>query len=409
MIKQLRQRLIIASMLSLFIVLFVIMASIGIFNYRHLLEQADNTLEILAENNGTFPRMDGSEGIDGRKQNIPSELPYESRYFSVVMNSSEIVISVDTNKIAAVNSGKAVEYALKALESEKQRGFVSDYRYVLDSSSDSVRIIFLDLGRQLETFKSFVFSAITISFLGMLVVFLLIKFLSERIVKPVSESYEKQKRFITDAGHEIKTPITIIDADSQILEMDLGENEWLKDIQNQSKRLTSLSNDLTLLARMDEEQVHVEKIDFLISDLVEDVAQSFRSKSKIESKSFEINIEPMVSINGDEKSIRQLISILLDNAFKYTNENGLVALNLYKKGKLVNIVVENSTEFISRESTNYLFDRFYRTDTSRNSKTGGYGLGLSIAMAIVNMHKGKIKATTKDEKSLTITIQLPTI
>lgn len=407
MIKQLRQRLIVASMLSLLIVLGIIMGSIAIINYNNLIERSDDILEILAENNGTFPRMDRKEDYGGQK-NISLEIPYESRYFSVVVNESEIVVSVDTGKIAAVSSNTAIEYALQAFKSNKEQGFVGDYRYKISTTPQSIRIIFLDMGRQLETYRAFVASGTAISLIGLSVVFILITLSSKKIIKPVLESYEKQKRFITDAGHEIKTPLTIINADAQILEMDFGENEWLLDIQQQTKRLTDLSNDLTLLARMDEEQTKMEAIEFLLSDLVEELAQSFKTRAFVEGKKFEMKIEPLISINGNEKTIRQLVSILLDNALKYTDENGEIEIQLSKSQKNINLSVYNTTEYISKESTQYLFDRFYRTDKSRNSKTGGHGLGLSIAQAIVSFHKGKIKASTTDEKSLLIQVQLPT-
>lgn len=407
MIRKLRRRFIVASMLSLFTVLLVIMSLIGVINYNHIIKRADNTLKILSDNNGRFPKINKEEQFLNPNKRDNLEIPYESRYFSVVVNEGEIVISVDTGRVAAINSSTAIDYALKALDTRKESGFLEDYRYKINSTDDGIRIIFLDVGRQLDTFRTFIISAMIISAVSIMIVFILIWLTSEKIIKPVSESYEKQKRFITDAGHEIKTPLTIINADAQILEMDIGENEWLQDIQNQTKRLTDLSNDLTILARMDEEQINVPMIDFPISDLVEEISQSFSARAKVEEKGFNSKIEPMISFKGDEKSIRQLLSILLDNALKYTDKNGNIDIELNKNSKNINLTVKNTTEFISKDSIEHLFDRFYRTDKSRNSKTGGYGLGLSIAMAIVIAHKGKIQAITEDEKSLSIQVKLP--
>ena len=248
----------------------------------------------------------------------------------------------------------------------------------------------------------------SVSGVGLLSVFILMLGLSARIVKPFSDNYEKQKRFITDAGHELKTPLTIIDADAEILEMDFGENEWLQDIQAQTSRLADLTNALVMLSRMEEGMSRDTKIEFPLSDIVEEVCHTFQAPAKVHQINLDSKIEPLISMNGDEKAIRGLITILLDNAVKYTNENGTLSLALEKKKNRIYLSVFNTTEFISKEQISHLFDRFYRTDASRNSQTGGYGLGLSIAAATVESHHGKISAETKDEKSLKITVVFPT-
>ena len=231
--------------------------------------------------------------------------------------------------------------------------------------------------------------------------------LSARIVKPFSDNYEKQKRFITDAGHELKTPLTIIDADAEILEMDFGENEWLQDIQAQTSRLADLTNALVMLSRMEEGVSTGTKIEFPLSDIVDEVCHTFQAPAQVQQINLDSKIEPLISMNGDENAIRGLITILLDNAVKYTNENGTISLTLEKKKNRIYLSVFNTTESISKEQISHVFDRFYRTDASRNSQTGGYGLGLSIAAATVESHHGKISAETKDEKSLKITVVFP--
>lgn len=409
MIRTLRIKLITASMLSLLLVLTVIFGTVGILNYRKIVEDADSILAILKENDGRFPVGKHSEGeffpADGQpKGNRPfsPELPYESRYFSVFLTEDGTIMAVNTGKIAAVDTQTAVEYAQLVLESGDSKGFVRDYRYIVYPSGDEIHIIFLDYGREMSSFRTFFVTATGVGLIGLLAVLLLLIVLSGRIVKPFSENYEKQKRFITDAGHELKTPLTIIDADAEVLEMDIGENEWLCDIKNQTKRLTQLTNSLILLSRM-EEQPQVEKIEFPISDLAKETLETFQTVAKTHNKTISGQIEPMLSMTGDENAIRQLITILLDNAIKYSDEGGKIELSLKKQKNMMYLSVYNTAEAISRDNLVHLFDRFYRTDKSRNSKTGGYGLGLSIAAAIVNAHKGKITAATQDEKSLLIT------
>lgn len=408
MIRKLRIKFILLSMFSLLLVLMVIMGTVSVLNYRKIVANADSTLAILRENGGRFPKPDKSIG-DWEKgpKGISPELPYESRYFSVRMDAFGMVISADMGKIAAVDTATAMEFAQTVWEEGKEKGFVGEYRYVTQASTEDTQIIFLDCGRSLSTFRSFVFTSCWISLLGLLAVLIPLVFLSARIVKPVAESYEKQKRFITDAGHEIKTPITIIDADAEVLELDLGENEWLRDIRIQAKRLAALTNDLIFLSRMEEEQVQLQMIEFPFSDLVSETAQSFQALAKAQNKTFTVHIQPMISLYGDEKALRQLVSILLDNALKYSEADGDISLSLKKEGKTVCLSVYNTTASVSREQLSHLFDRFYRADPSRNSRTGGYGIGLSIAKAVVSAHRGKITAHTQDGHSLLVTVLLP--
>lgn len=406
MIKKLRIKLIAASMASLFLVLFVIGGIVGILNYKKIIDDADQILEVLEENAGKFPPKFPGDRNDGRPGMSP-ELPYESRYFSVVLDENGDIVLTNTSKIASIDTAKAIEYASAVWEKEMQKGFQDHYRYWRCSSDGEVRIIFLDCRRQLDNFHNFLLTTFGVSSIGLLSVFVLMVYLSARIVKPFSDNYEKQKRFITDAGHELKTPLTIIEADAEVLEMDFGENEWLQDIQGQTKRLADLTNALVALSRMEEGQNKEMRVEFPLSDVVEEVCHTFQAPAKVQEKSLVSIITPMISMKGDEKAVRELVTILLDNAVKYTNEKGQISVTLEKKKNHSYLSVFNTTDYISKEQISHLFDRFYRADASRNSQTGGYGLGLSIAAATVEVHKGKITAATEDERSLRITVVFP--
>ena len=413
MIRKLRMKMIFASMLSLLLVLTVIFSVAGVLNYQKIVTDANNVLAILVENDGKFPMNEppGKNSFFGDKphkgdRRFSAELPYESRYFSVFFAADKSVISVNTGKTAAVDTATAVDYARLAVSLGKSQGFTGDYRYAVYAVGEESHVVFLDCGREMSSFRTFLFTSGGVSLAGLAAVLLLLFFLSARIVKPFSENYEKQKQFITDAGHELKTPLTIIDADAEVLEMDIGENEWLNDIQSQTKRLTELTNSLIQLSRM-EERPQTEKIEFPISDLAEETLESFQTLAKTQNKNLSGRIQPMLSMKGDQKAIRQLISILMDNAVKYCDDGGRIEFTLEKQKSLIRLSVFNTSESVPKESLPHLFDRFYRVDQSRNSKTGGYGLGLSIASAIVAAHKGKISATTQDEKSILITVSFP--
>lgn len=412
MIRKLRIKLIIASLLSLLLVLSVLFCAVGILNYKKIVTDADGILAILEENDGSFPMKDHAKN-DFSPDELPRgtpvfsvELPYESRYFSIFLSKDGEVLSVNTGKIAAVDTETAIDYAQSVFKDRRTQGFVEDYRYTVYTVGEETHIIFLDYGREMSSFRSFLFTSAGVSITGLLSVMFLLIFLSGRIVKPFSENYEKQKQFITDAGHELKTPLTIIAADAEVLEMDIGENEWLGDIRMQTKRLTQLTNSLIQLSRM-EEQPQTEKIQFPLSDLVEETVETFQALAKTQNKNLSSRIQPMLSMKGDEKAIRQLITILLDNAVKYSNDGGRIELTLQKHKNLIRLSVFNTAESVPRESLACLFDRFYRADQSRNSRIGGYGLGLSIASAVVAAHKGRIQAATQDERSLLIMVSFP--
>lgn len=418
MIQRLRRKFIAASMLALTLVLLVILGGINTMNYYRTVSDADAILTILAQNDGRFPRPDGTASNtpngappdkgSGKERQLSPETPYESRFFSVSLNDSGAVIASDTGSIAAIDASSAENAAVSVWLRGSTEGFWNDYRYVRCKTDSGSRIIFLDTGRSLNAFRSTLLVSVGIALGGLLAVFLLLLLFSRRIVRPVAESYEKQKRFITDAGHEIKTPLTIISADTDLLELDLGENEWLDDIKRQTKRLTGLTQDLIYLARMDEEQPQLQPIEFPLSDMAEELGQSFQNLAAAQSKQFLTEIQPMLSLTGDEKAIRQLMSILLDNAVKYTPEGGRISFALKKEGRSIRLSVSNDTAVpMEKEVLDRLFDRFYRTDQSRNSSTGGYGLGLSIARSIASAHKGKIRAENSGGNNLTITASLP--
>ena len=407
MIRKLRTRLVLASMLSLVAVLGVIMGGLNLMNYQRIVRDSDGVLALLGENGGRFPRIDDNYKWPERGPRYRSrELPFEMRYFSVLLDGDGNVLDTRTDRIAAVGAEAARDYARAVFESGGTKGFQGIYRYLRRDEAEGVRIIFLDCGRLLTQFHSVLGRSVLISAIGLAAVFLLIALLSARIVRPIARSYEKQRRFISDAGHEIRTPITIIDADAEILEMDLGDNEWLSDIRQQTARLAELTNDLIFLSRM-EEQEQATMIEFPLSDVVSETAASFQALALTRGKTFVMDVAPMLSMVGNEKQIGQLVSILLDNAIKYSDEAGEIRLSLKKQNKSIRLAVENTVEAISKEVMDNMFERFYRGDASRNSGTKGYGIGLSIAKAVVEAHRGKITAESADGRRVTITAVFP--
>lgn len=396
---------------------------------------------------------------DLKRHGISPESQFDTRYFTVTINSKGDVENIDTSKIASVSSENAAEYAKKLWKSGKKgdgkSGFADNCKYLTVDEDGSTMYIFLSCQRELSTIRAYILASVGISVFGLVVVFIMIYFFSGKILKPVSESYEKQKRFITDASHEIKTPLTIIDANTEVIEMMEGENEWTSSTRKQVARLTSLTEKLVFLSRMDEEATKLEMLEFSLSDAILDTAEPFKTVARTKGKKLTIDVTDKILYTGDEKTIRQLISILLDNAIKYsgcssagfekgninktnlnktklnktklnkTNSNKTtqmqndcvttinqapeIEISLKPSGKNRIITVWNTvdeTANIKKGRQDILFERFYRTDTSHNSKTGGFGIGLSAAYAIVKAHKGKITAESKDGRSIKFTIVL---
>ena len=422
MIKTLRRKFIAATMLSLAAVLLVILGGVNLMSYQKVISDADAILELLCANSGTFPEFPAGKrpaqtavqppvSADKRgfgERGLSPETPYESRYFSVVLDEAGQVVYTDTVQIAAIDGDTAASYAQAVWQSGRTSGFWEDYRYACRSEANGWRIIFLDCGRTLSGFRTTLLASMMLALVGLGAVLVLLLILSGRIIRPVAESYEKQKQFITDAGHELKTPLTIISADTDLAEMECGENEWLEDIRRQAQRLTGLTEDLIYLSRMEEAQPRLQFLEFPISDVVEEMAQSFVAPARSQDKNLDIEVRPMISCNGDEKAVRQLVSILMDNALKYAPPGGQLALRLERQGRAVVLTVSNTTVHpVDKESLEHLFDRFYRGDQSRNTQTGGYGLGLSIAKSIVAAHRGKIRAESPAPDTLMILVTLP--
>lgn len=423
MIRRLRTRFIVLSTAALLLLLGIIVISSNLLTYKELVSNADKVLDMVAENPVPLPpalppekKEIPSAGQDSGRRNFfenfdramrSPEIMYEARFFAVEISGEGKVLSVDTERIAMVDEEEAAAYALQVCKKNRDRGFVGDFRYVRLCQRSGVRIIFLDCGRNLFTFKKALLINGLISFMGLLVIFIFIIIFSGKMIRPAAESYEKQKQFVSVAGHEMKTPLTIIDADAELLGMEIGtENEWLQDICKQTKRMTALTNDLLTLSRMDENRQQFAVIDFPISDVVGETVQSFQTLAHSKGRHITADVAPMLTCRGDENSIRQLVGILLDNAIKYAKEQEIL-LKLEKKNHSLCLMVQNSSETVSDEQLRLFFDRFYRTEQSRSSDTGGYGLGLSIAKSIVEAHKGRIAASAPAGNVVQLTVVLP--
>lgn len=405
MIKKLQRKFIMIAMLSLFLVMLLLVGAINVINLIQTDNKQDTTIEMISENQGRIPDYINTDHPkkDPYLQLNP-ETKYITRYFVVEINMDGSILHTDTRSIKAITSTDAQEYAEKVMASGKKSGYIGGiYKYKVIEESDGYMLVFLDCRMDRQTsMRVFAISGL-VSLGTLLLVFILVSVFSKRAIKPIIESSEKQKLFITDAGHEIKTPLAIISANADVLELTGGNNEWIQSIRNQTVRLDKLVKNLLTLSKMEEDNIKITFTDFNLSDTVTRTATPFTAIAEMTNKKFLLNIQPGVKLFGDESSMEQLVSTLIDNAMKYSDEEGTIRVSLFSNKKGKKLEVYNSTDVLDTSNLDRLFDRFYRADSSRARETGGYGIGLSIAKSIVEAHHGKISVSSEDGRSICFT------
>ena len=382
MFRKVRKKFVIVAVCSVFIVMLCILGTINIVNYTKVVNNADEIIDILKEGNGEFGNFPG--------QDFSPEMPFSTRYFTVTLAPDGKVVRMNLNKIVSVSVEEAASYATELSAKGKASGFYGTFRYgVLSMHTGETMYLFVDCFVELESFNNFLLASIVIGSVGVAVVFVLVFIFSGRIMKPVAESYRKQKQFITDAGHEIKTPLTVIGANTELIEMLSGESEWTKGIKEQIERLKNLTEKLIFLAKT-EEQTNISMFEFSLTDAVRETIQSFAAVAASRNISLTTDIHNDLCYIGNEEMIRQLVSLLTDNALKYTDGDTVAVTLRAENGKRI-LETRNRASYMRDGSLNGVFERFARGDSSRNSQTGGHGIGLSVSKAIVEAHKGKIK------------------
>ena len=417
MISRLKRKVIILTAVSLLSLLILIVAGMNIISFVSLQNESDEILSFISDSGGKFPEIPQGVRDDGEeRKELPKdflrrftpEMQFETRYFSVVLTLAGDTVRVDTGRIAAVDSSEAEEYAKAVFNSGKEKGFKGNYRYAVTDEGDNKLITFLDRTRELDSFKTFLLSSIIVSFSGFAVVLVIIIIVSGRIIRPIAESYEKQKRFITDASHELRTPLAIINANVDVIDDEVTDRESINDIRLQTERLKALTEDLVTLSRMEEGNAAIVKEPFSASECALESANGFKSLTEQKNIGYSVSVAEDITLSGDKLAFSKLLSILLDNAVKYTPEGGTIDLRLNVKGKSAVVSCRNTTaDEMSKEDISHVFDRFYRTDKSRNSASGGHGIGLSVAKAITEAHSGKITAQAEDNKTFSITAIFP--
>jgi len=455
LVKTLQKKFIITAMIAITVLLVVTLGAVNVFNISRLRNEMNNTLTMLVENDGMRPGdnagnpqlatvTDGMQeppAVNGADQNqmevpvpetgatdnqpeppeakddkrpnlfnpeISEDMAMAARYFLVRFDMDGQIVYTDVNNISSVDEETANAYASEVYASGKTAGKKEEFRYRVQASKDGrgTNIVFLNVGSDRQSMLAVLLISSLIFVVGWGLMLLLVIALSKRAIRPIAENLEKQKQFVTDAGHEIKTPLAIILANTEAMELHNGESKWSRNIRKQTERLSGLMKNLLTLARMEEGTAPVVMTDLDMSRLTKEVADSFVESAKLKQIELQTKIASDIKLHANREEMTQLLTILLDNAIKYSVEQADIVLTLAKRGREVTLSCENTCEKLPDVEADRLFDRFYRSDAARTQKSGGYGIGLSVARAIVQNHKGKISAEYKDGNRIIFRIEL---
>ena len=415
--RRLRRKFILVAMGAVTVVLTLIIAGINIVNYSHVCKMAEARLDyILAGKDGIDwgdePKDDPANGKDAGDskegvrirhfEGMTAESPFDTRYFTVSIAGGQVT-DVNTARIAAVGAKRAARIAAGLYSKGWISGFSGNYRYTVTVQDDETTYVFVDCSRELASFHSFLSASVAISCIGWLAVLAIVAGASGAVIRPMVESYSKQKRFITDASHEIKTPLAVIDAANEVQEIESGESEWTQSIHEQVARLTALTERLVFLARMDEGSAGFTMTSIDLSEAVDKATAPFESVAVSHGKRLSTSIASGVRAHADAAAVAQVVELLLDNATRYASEGSVIELSLRAvsrgagKGS-AELVVSNAVDELPEGDLDRLFDRFYRADVSRSSKTGGSGVGLSVVRAIAEAHGGSATVSGHDHQ-----------
>ena len=409
MLQKMRLRMILSSMLAFFAVITLIAVLVNVADYIVMTNRVDQTLDYILSYEERIPNVPEQEGPPpagpGPFMEIPDvEANYMTRFFVVRFDLSGNPIFASTDYVAAVDKEAAVEYAQEALSKGDERGYINDYRYVVESNGVTQVVIFLNASKELQYMRTLGSLSLFVSGVSLLLVFALVVLVSGKAIKPIADNIKTQKQFITNASHELKTPITSISTSIDVLSIEHGDDEWTENIKSQVGRMSKLVGELVTLSRLDEDIPVPNKEKFSLSNAAWETVEVYEPHAKAEGKNFQVSIEDDVYMTGDKAAIQRMLSVLIDNAIKYSDENGDIKVSVCKTRFKNVIAVYNTCDYDVPPDTDRLFDRFYRPDESRSTSTGGNGIGMAIAKAVVEAHGGTITAHCPSGKSMDIRV-----
>ncbi len=423
MFNKTKRKIVFTVVVSLLALLLVTLATIYVSNRIAMRHENEKMLKAYVEQYSLDNQPTGSNnigapslGLAGEPDGAPPGLPDEkgpmrdepkfrlSTFYSVAYGKSGEVLAINNGNNGLHSEDSLLELASSILNGGKESGSTGNIYYLVSDRGTYTLVAMIDgtIGdsRQQTLFKEM----LIIGAVAMVILFVISIFFARRIVRPLEENDKRQKRFVSDAGHELKTPIAVISANSELLKRQIGDNEWLANIDYENERMSDLVKQLLALSRAENGEMLRKPIDF--SRLVDGEVLPFETLAFEKGKQIVTEIETGLFVEGNSNQLRQLVSILLDNALSHgTGEK--IELSLRKEHHSAVLSVSNDAEELNVDQLGHLFDRFYRTDEARSGADGHYGLGLSIAQAVAESHGGQISVEYKKPKTI-FKVSLPT-
>ena len=389
MIKKLESKVFWILMVSISTIVLGVIILFAILNYNNTINAATSMLDRF----DNFFKMPNDERTQTNNDDNRMEIDLSETYTYMIENG-KIVDSIG-------NKNEDIErYVYKAYKQNKEKGIVGNYVYKVRTSKmkdERATIILMEDESVVTRIKFIYIYAISGSIISIIIAYAISKKVSNMIVKPVKETMEGQKRFISDASHELKTPLAVIEANADVLESNIGKSKWMEYIQSEIASMDKLINNLLFLAKVENVKELKEKENFDLTQEMKMTASMFESMAYERKVKIEDKIDENVSFNGNKEDIKQVLSVLIENAIMHTKENGKIVVELNKEKGTTVLQVSNEGEEIPKEERKKIFERFYRVDKSRNRKEKRYGLGLAIAKSIVvEGYNGKIGVDCKD-------------
>lgn len=427
-IKKLRRKFMATMLLSFMLVMMTIGGAIYLLNFKSVRREARSITEYIIENDGDFPQLYvGQEALSnatsarsevggnadslsdyvheflqvlfGTEDSLRSfpEMWHATRYFAVLFDETGAVEAVKTNHIATVEQEQARAYADIIIDFRNQFGSIGNYYYqIADRASGGKIIVCLDSTTQIRNINRILYSTLTMMTIGMVVAFCLVRFFSYKAIRPEIKAAELQKQFITNASHELKTPLAIIRANTEVEAMLHGKNEWNQSTEKQVDCMTGLIDNLVSITRASEAECRAERTETDIAAVIDNTVKTYLPVVRQEGLTLQNRTHAPIIMRADESRIRQLITIFIDNAIKYCDANGSIEVMAERDRKYVTIQISNTYKNGQNVDYQRFFDRFYRADPSHNPDKGGFGIGLSIAMSLTEQYGGKVQASWKD-------------
>lgn len=409
--RRLRRKIVFVATGALALTLAVLCCVTNIGVYSLITQRADNIIDLIHEGDGAFSAMRPPENaLEGLVLRVTSETPFETRYAVASFSADGSVTATDVGHVAALDEEAATAVAASALEAGSDRGYYDSYRFAVFRDEDGGgTVVLLDSFQQLQSCRGVLAVSVAAALACLAVVFIALIPLSHLIAKPFERNIERQKRFVTDASHELKTPLAIISANNDLTECETGPTRWTRSTRTQVARLEELIGNLIDLSRAAEPIASALCTRIDVGCVAKTCCESFAPFAEAEGKTIEAHVEEGTFINGVADDIERLCSILIDNAVRHSDDDATITVAVQSRLRSVMVTVSNPCAALDARDLPGLFERFSRADESRGRASGGYGIGLSMAQLIVERHGGRIGADKiGDEVRFTATFKAPT-